>query len=776
MKMIFKIAGTELRNLFYSPVAWFLTIAFMIQCGVYYTGALYPMAKWQEVLVQNTPKFKDFGIAMTSTIFLAQDGIFMNVLQNLYLFVPLLTMGLISREINTGSIKLLYSSPVKIREIVLGKYLAVMLYNLLLVGIVGVFMITGMINIQHADYGVLLSATLGFYLLVCAYTAIGLFMSSLTNYQIVSAIGSFIIIFVLSRIGGLWQKYDLVRDLTYFLSISGRTSKMLRGLITTKDFVYFILIVYMFVSFTLIKLKAGRESKPWYVNAGRYIGVAVLVLVIGYFTSRPGYIGYWDTTATNSNTIHPNTQQVIKEMNDGPLEVTLYCNLFGTGLQRGLPENRNDYLWNLWEPFLRFKPDIKFNYVYYYDTRDGDKTLDIMWGGKSHKEIAEKMCDGYEIKPSLFVPGPEVRKQIDLSPENYRLVMQLKYKGKTTFLRTFDDATFWPEEQQVSAAIKRLTQPAMPKNIFLMGNLERDITKGGEREFNYHSIAKTNRYALINMGFDADTICAETQEIPADISTLVLADPKTALSVATMDKLKHYIDNGGNMFILGEPGKQQVLNPLLSQLGVKMTDGTLIELSKEEMPHMVKPFLTREATDLSGDGVMLLLKEQFKKGEDSLPQLMSGVTALEWTNDNGYTVKPLLQTGTGKVWLKAGTVVTDSVPPVFNPADGDSQIPRYTTMVSLSRNQHNKEQRIVITADADFMSNLRQGGGFLGQSIYSWLDYGKFPIYTPKPKPNDTLLLIGSTGAGMLRIVYVWVLPALVLLLGTVLLIRRKRK
>ncbi len=775
MKMIFKIARTELRNLFYSPVAWFLTIAFMVQCGVYYTSALYPVAKWQEVLIQNTPAFKDFGVAMTGSIFLAPDGIFMNVLQNLYLFVPLLTMGLISREINSGTIKLLYSSPVKIREIVLGKYLAVMIYNLLLVGVVGVFIVTGIINIHHADYGLLLSALLGFYLLVCAYTAIGLFMSSLTTYQIVSAIGSFIIIFILSRIGGLWQKHDLVRDLTYFLSLSGRTTKMLKGLITTKDLIYFILIVYMFVGFTLIKLKAGRESKPWYVKTGRYMLVAVSVLALGYFSSRPGYIGYWDTTANNSNTLHINTQQVIKEMKDAPLEVTLYCNLFGTGVGRGLPENRNDYLWNLWEPYLRFKPDIKFNYVYYYDVPDHDSTLYITWGGKSYQEIAAKMCEGYEISPSLFKPGAEVRKVIDLSPEHYRLVMQLQYKGKTTFLRTFDDATFWPEEPQVGAAFKRLLQPAMPRELFLTGNLERDIYKKGEREYNHHSISKDNRYSLINIGFDADTI-AETQEIPEDITTLVIADPKTALSEATMTNLRHYIAKGGNMFILGEPGKQQVLNPLLAQLGVKMMDGTLIELSKDEMPHMVKPFLTMQSLDLSGEPVLQLLKEGMKKGEDSLPLLMPGVTGLEWTNDSGYTVQPLLQTGTDRAWLKAGTLVTDSVPPVFTPADGDSKIPRYTTAVSLSRKLAQKEQRIIITADADFMSNLRQGGGFMSRTYYSWLDDGKFPIYTPRPKPQDTLLNIGTTGAGILKIVYVWVLPGLVLLLGTVLLIRRKRK
>jgi len=202
VKIIFKIARTELRNLFYSPVAWFLAIAFLVQCAVFYTNSLIPYAKWQDVYINSTPKWKDFDSSLTAVLFLSGDSIISSALQNLYLFVPLLTMGLISREANNGTIKLLYSSPVKVRHIVLGKYLAIMVYNMMLVMIVGIFMVTAFFNIRSLDYGLLLSAVLGFYLLVCAYTAIGMFMSSLTNYQIVSAIGSFIIVFVLGRIGG----------------------------------------------------------------------------------------------------------------------------------------------------------------------------------------------------------------------------------------------------------------------------------------------------------------------------------------------------------------------------------------------------------------------------------------------------------------------------------------------------------------------------------------------------------------------------------------------
>lgn len=773
MKLTFKIAKTELRNLFYSPVAWFLAIAFMVQCGYFYTNALYGTAKWQDLLLRNRPDFKDFGpVSLTNRIFLERDGIFTIALQNLFLFVPLLTMGLISREINNGTIKLLYSSPVKIRQIVLGKYLAIMLYNLLLLLIVGTFMVAGAFNIRSVDYGLLLSAALGFYLLVCTYSAIGLFMSSLTTYQIVSAIGSFITIFVLSRIGGLWQKIDFVRDLTWFLSLSGRTGKMLEGLLISRDIIYFVVIVYMFLAFTLLKLGGARESKPWYVKARGYAVVMVVALGIGYLSSRPMFTGYWDLTATQDNTIHPNTQQIIKELGKEPMEVTLYTNMTGNGVDRGLPENRNAYLSGLWDPYIRFKPDIKFNYVYYYDY---DSSIDggamrKNFPGKSVKQIAEQLADVYDVNLSRFQTPQAIHKKIDLQPENYRVVMQLKYKGQTTFLRTYDDNIFWPFEQHVAASVKRLLQAKMPKILFVTGDLERSVYKKGEREYSLHTIAKGFRFSLMNLGFDADSISLNTSNIPPDVTALVLADPKTALSDTALAKIKQYIDQGGNMLILGEPGKQQMLNPLLQQLGVQLMDGILVEPSKDEMPHMVTPYITSAGGNLADERELLLLR---KRG-DTLKVLMPGATAIAYASQGAFTINRLLMTS-GKTWLKAGKLVTDSVPPVYSPEEGDIK-GAFPTAIALTRQVKDRQQRIIVCSDADILSNLRQGGGFLGRALYSWLDEGKFPIYTPKPDPKDNKLKLTSAGVKILQTVFVWVLPALMLVLGSILLIRRKRK
>jgi ABC-2 type transport system permease protein len=782
MKIIINIAKNELRNLFYSPVAWFVAILFFIQCAIPYTTPISFIANWQDMLIKDNPNFQDFGNSQTTGIFLSPDGIFSNVLTNLYLFVPLLTMGLISREVNNNTINLLYSSPVKLRQIILGKYLAIMVYNLLLVLIVGIFVILGIFNIRSADYGLLLSALLGFYLLVCAFSAIGLFMSSLTNYQIVSAIATFTVIFVLGRIGTLWQEYNFVRDLTYFLSISGRTEKMIVGLISTKDVIYFLVVICMFLCFTLFKLKGQRETRPWTVKVCRYIMVIAAALLIGYVTSRPGLIGYWDTTARQDNTLHPRTQKILKELiKDSPVEVTLYTNLLGGGVGRGLSQGRNNYLSALWEPYLRFKPDIRFKYVYYYDN-DGslDSTLYKTFPNKTEQQIAAITADIMVADLSKFIGPKEIEKVINPNAENQRIFMKMKYQGRTVTLRTFDDDQFWPDEGLISAAIKRLVNAKAPKIYFLSGELERSIYKTGEREYSEHTSSKRRRFSLLNRGFDVDTLYLKDQEIPADITILVIADPKVTLSQNVLRKIQQYISSGGNLLIFGEPGKQQMLNPVLAQLGVQLMNGTLVELSKNETPDKVLNHMTDAAVDLSEDPDLLYLKENRKKKgyEDVASLLTAGVTALSTSARSPFIITPLLKTSPKKTWLKAGTLLLDSIPPIFSPQEGDVEQPVFSTSIKMVRQVNHKEQRIIVCGDADFMSNNRMivSGNPLEIPVYSWLDYGDYPKYTPRPLPKDTSFNITGPEAKVVKFIFVWLIPGLLILSGTILLIRRKRK
>ncbi len=116
-------------------------------------------------------------------------------------------MGLVSREISSGTIKLLYSSPVKISEIILGKFLAMVYFSLCLTVLFLITLTALSLGVSNTDYGQLLATTLGLFLLLCAYSAIGLFISSLTSYQVVAAIVTVGIFALFSNIGELLAGY-----------------------------------------------------------------------------------------------------------------------------------------------------------------------------------------------------------------------------------------------------------------------------------------------------------------------------------------------------------------------------------------------------------------------------------------------------------------------------------------------------------------------------------------------------------------------------------------
>jgi ABC-2 type transport system permease protein len=772
MKTIFKIAKTELAQLFYSPIAWFLLVAFLFQCGLAYTAAMENILTQQDMGGKGL-KYLEF---LTSHIFAPPYGIWPGLVSKLYLYLPLLTMGLMSREINSGTIKLLYSSPIKVREIIFGKFLAMMLYNLALVVVLALIVVLGLINIHAADAGILLSALFGIYLLLNAYAAIGLFMSCLTSYQVVAALSTLVLLAILNYIGTLWQDIDFVRDLTYFLSIAGRTDHMLMGLVTTRDIVYFGVIIGAFLGFSIYKLQSDRESKPALVKAGRYALIVVLALALGYITSLPGLTGYFDATATQSMTLTANAQKILKETGKEPLEVTSYINLLDNRFWNGTPDQRNADR-QRWEPYLRFKPDIKFTYVYFYDST-WDKNLFKFNPGMTIQSLAERYAKSMKIDLGIFKTPAEIRQLIDLRPEQNRYVMQLKYKGRTTFLRLYNDQFVFPFETETAAALKRLMQAKMPRIAFVQGEGERNIDKEGDRHYKRLTNEITFRYSLVNQGFDVETVSLKDQDIPKDIAALVIADPRVAFDTASLLKIRLYIAAGGNLLIAGEPGKQALLNPLLQPLGVQLMDGMLVQQSKDFSPELLQPFLTPTATNFT--------KRLQEDAEDSLCVTMRGAAGLSYSTGGPFTITPLVMTDGTFSWNKKvqpnGEEIESAPPLSYSSAQGDQRGP-LPAVVGLTRTINGKQQRLVVAGDADFLSNSElsrynpSNCNFnFSTALFSWFSYGEFPIDSSRPPSMDKRLNLSDGGLYFLKILLLGILPGLLLIMGTVLLIRRKRK
>ncbi|MDD3990390.1 MAG: ABC transporter permease subunit, partial [Bacteroidales bacterium] len=273
MKMIYKIAKTELQTLFYSPIAWLILIVFTIQAAISFTD-VYEAHVTAQSLGRVIPN-------ISMGLFADQfRGFFPQIQQYLYLYIPLLTMGLMSRELSSGSIKLLYSSPVTNTQIILGKYLSMVIYALGLSLIMFVFILYSGFTVQNFDFAPVLTGLFGLFLLICAYASIGLFMSSLTSYQVVAAIGTFALLAVLNMVGNLWQDISLIRDITYWLSLRGRSNEFILGLICSEDVLYFIIVVALFLTLSILRLKANRQKTPPSKAFGKYAGAFIFAFAL----------------------------------------------------------------------------------------------------------------------------------------------------------------------------------------------------------------------------------------------------------------------------------------------------------------------------------------------------------------------------------------------------------------------------------------------------------------------------------------------------------------
>lgn len=127
MKKIYKIAKAELLTMFYSPVAWLILIVFTVQIGISFVASLKD--------VTNTQNMGYTIGSLTPTLLIsAINGLFTMMQKYLYLYMPLLTMGLMSREYSSGTIKLLYSSPITAKDIIVGKFIGMISYGAILLG------------------------------------------------------------------------------------------------------------------------------------------------------------------------------------------------------------------------------------------------------------------------------------------------------------------------------------------------------------------------------------------------------------------------------------------------------------------------------------------------------------------------------------------------------------------------------------------------------------------------------------------------------------------
>ena len=237
MRKTLVLARRELAGYFFSPMAYVIGALFLLGSGMWFFHAIFRAGHEASL----RPLFESMAYIMVFA-------------------TPLLTMRLISDELHTGTIETLMTAPVTDTQVILGKFLGVMGFYLVLLAATGVFLALIAIYGQP-DPGVAVVGYLGMILLGGAYLAVGLFASTLTPYQLVAAIVS---IAILSVFGILMQLLTIhapepfshvaarLNAMTYFKDFS-------RGMLDTRGLVYFGSGIFLFL---LLSIKT-LESRRW---------------------------------------------------------------------------------------------------------------------------------------------------------------------------------------------------------------------------------------------------------------------------------------------------------------------------------------------------------------------------------------------------------------------------------------------------------------------------------------------------------------------------------
>lgn len=244
--MIFTIALKEFRSLFALPSTWFILGALQFIFAWFFLARLEAFLHVQAQLAQ-------IANAPGATLAVAAP-LFGTVALIMMMLVPVFTMRLLAEERRNQTLTLLMTSPVSGGHIVLGKFIGLMMFLLLIIASCTLMVLTLALG-TPLDIGLLLSNALGLLLLTACYAALGLYVSSLTAQPVVAAIGA------LTTLFGLWlvEISAVVADNAWrALAPTSHFQSFNVGLLNSADMVYFVLFSTAFLLLTVRRLHNNR--------------------------------------------------------------------------------------------------------------------------------------------------------------------------------------------------------------------------------------------------------------------------------------------------------------------------------------------------------------------------------------------------------------------------------------------------------------------------------------------------------------------------------------
>ncbi|MCM4166123.1 hypothetical protein KCTC52924_03044 [Arenibacter antarcticus] len=232
----------EIQSFFTSPIGYLVIGLFLILNGLFL---------W---VFKGPFNIFDYGFADMGLFFLLAPWVFL-------FLIPAITMKSFSEEKKMGTLELLFIKPISLRNIVMGKFLGTFTLSLIAIlpSLLYVYTISELgTTVGNLDMGIVMGSYFGLLFLIASYTAIGLFASTLSENQIVAFILAMVLCFLLFY--GFEGLSGLIPSGSMFLFVKNIGMKahfdsIARGVLDTRDIVYFVGLCLFFLFLTVNQLK-----------------------------------------------------------------------------------------------------------------------------------------------------------------------------------------------------------------------------------------------------------------------------------------------------------------------------------------------------------------------------------------------------------------------------------------------------------------------------------------------------------------------------------------
>lgn len=467
-----------------------------------------------------------------------------SILFLLLITVPLLTMRMMSEERRQKTDQLILTSPVSVGKVVLGKYLAAATIFTISTLVIAVYPLI-LSRFGTVSFGESYTALLAYYLYGLSCIAIGLFISSVTESQVIAAVLSFGALFLgymMNSITGLISSTgNLLTRILNIYDMTSRLENMMQGTLELKSVLYFITFTVVFLFLTVQSVQKRRyQVSVKSLQMGAYsTGMIAIVLVAAVFLNLaagelPARFTSIDMTAEKLYSLTDTSEELARNLSE---DVTIYILQSEEKQDTTLKQTLDRYTDLSGHIRVEYKDPV-VNPNFYKDYTDGNISMNslIVVSDKRFKVI--NYSDIYET-------------QVDY----------------TTYSST---VTGYDGEGQITSALAYVTSDDMPVLYTLEGQDELTL-----------STAFQNGLTKQNAALQSINLLT-LESVPEDAQGVLIMAPVSDISSDDADKLIAYLDKGGKIlmttsyvddFAASMPNLQKVLD----YFGLSVVNGLVLE-------------------------------------------------------------------------------------------------------------------------------------------------------------------------------------------------------